>query len=53
MTKVTSKKYQLLLSLLNKFNHKNKISKFRYNDIKDFIDNINKNTFSEISAKKT
>ena len=36
----------------NKFNHKNKIVKFRYNDIKDLVDNINKNTISEIFAKK-
>ena len=36
----------------NKFNHKNKIAKFRYNDIKDLVDNINKNTISEIFAKK-
>ena len=36
----------------NKFNHKNKIAKFRYNDIKDLVDNIDKNTISEIFAKK-
>ena len=36
----------------NKYNHRNNIGKFRYNDIKDLVDNINKNTISEISAKK-
>ena len=34
----------------NKFNHKNKIDKFRYNKINDLIDNIKNNTISEILA---
>ena len=47
-------KFKKILAIINsnKFNHKNKIGKFRYNDIKDFVDNINKNTVSEIIARK-
>ena len=30
----------------NKFNHKTKIGKFKYTDIKNMVDNINKNTIS-------
>ena len=47
-------KFKKILAIVssNKFNHKNKIGKFKYNDIKDLIDNINKNTISEILAKK-
>ena len=36
----------------NKFNYKNKISEFKYIDIKDLVNNIRNNTISEISAKK-
>ena len=36
----------------NKFNHKNKIGKFKYNDIKNVVDNINKNTISETLARE-
>ena len=48
-------KFKKILAIVNnnKFNHKNKIGKFKYNDIKGFIDNISKNTISEILAKKT
>ena len=35
----------------NKFNHKNKIKKFKYIDIRDLVDNINKNTIGETDAK--
>ena len=35
----------------NKFNHKNKIGKFKYNDIIKLINNIN-NTISETLAKE-
>ena len=35
----------------NKFNHKNKIGKFKYNDIKNLVENI-KNTISETLAIK-
>ena len=35
----------------NKFNHKNRIGEFKYNDIKDLVSNINKNAISEILAK--
>ena len=35
-----------------KFNYKNKISEFKYINIKDLINNIRNNTISETSAKK-
>ena len=37
----------------NKFGHKNKLGEFKYNDIKDLINNIKNNTISEIDAKKS
>ena len=48
-------KFKKILAIIksNKFNHKYKIGKFRYNDIKDLVDNINKNTVSQILARKT
>ena len=36
----------------NKFNYKNKISEFKYIDIKDLVNNIRNNTIGEMSAKK-
>ena len=36
----------------NKFNHKNKIGKLKFNDINDLINNIKNNTISETDAKK-
>ena len=36
---------------LNLFNHKTKIGKFKYTDIRDLVDNINKNTIGETDAK--
>ena len=36
----------------NKFGHKNKISDFKYIDIKDLVNNIKDDTISEIDAKK-
>ena len=36
----------------NKFNHKTKIGKFKYTDIKNMVDNINKNIISEKLARK-
>ena len=36
----------------NKFGYKNKIGEFKYNDIKDLVNNIKNNTISEIDAKK-
>ena len=35
----------------NKFNHKTEIKKFKYTDIRDLVDNINKNTIGETDAK--
>ena len=36
----------------NEFNHKNKIGKLKYNDIKNLVNNFNKNTISETLAKE-
>ena len=36
----------------NKFNHKTKIKKFKYTDIRDLVDYINKNTIGERDAKR-
>ena len=36
----------------NNFNHKNKISKFKFNDINDLINNIKNDTISEADIKK-
>ena len=36
----------------NKFNHKNKIAGFKFNDINDLINNIKNNTTSEADTKK-
>ena len=36
----------------NKFNHKNKIGKLKYNDINSLINGIKNNTISEILAKE-
>ena len=36
----------------NNFNHKNKIGKFKFNDINDMINNIENNTISEENAQK-
>ena len=35
----------------NKFNHKTKIKKIKYTDIRDLVDYINKNTIGETDAK--
>ena len=47
-------KFEKILAIVcsNKFNHKNKIGKFKYKDIKNLDDNINKNTISEALAKE-
>ena len=36
----------------NNFNHKNKIGKFKFNDINDLVNNSNNNTISEADAKQ-
>ena len=36
----------------NNFNHKNKIGKFKFNDINDLINNIKNNTISEAATEK-
>ena len=47
-------KFKKILAIIdsNKFNYKNKIGEFKYNDIKDLVNNIRKNTISKIDAKK-
>ena len=47
-------KFEKILTIINsnKFNHKNKIGKFKYSDIKNLVDNINKNTISETLARE-
>ena len=47
-------KLDKILAILNsnKFNHKNKIGKFKYNDIKNLVENIIKYTISETRAIK-
>ena len=47
-------KFEKILATVNsdKFSHKNKIGRLRYNDIKNLVDGINKNTISEIYTKE-
>ena len=47
-------KFKEILTIIDskKFGHKNKIGEFKYNDIKDLVNNIKDNTISEIEAKK-
>ena len=49
----TNKFKKILTSIdINKFNHKNKIGKLKFNDINDLINNIKSNTISKANAKK-
>ena len=47
-------KFNKILSTIdsNKFNHKNKIGKFKFNNINYLVNNIKNNTISEADAKK-
>ena len=47
-------KFKKMLAIIDskKFNYKNKISEFKYINIKDLINNIRNNTISETSAEK-
>ena len=47
-------KFNKILTIIdsNNFNHKNKIGKFKFNDINDLINDIKNNTISEANAKK-
>ena len=47
-------KFKEILTIIdsNKFGHKNKIVELKYNDIKDFVNNIRNNTISEADAEK-
>ena len=40
-----------MLSATNLQNHKTKIKKIKYTDIRELVDNINKNTIGETDAK--
>ena len=47
-------KFENFLAIIesSKFNYKNKIGEFKFIGIKDLVNNIRKNTISEIPAKK-
>ena len=47
-------KFKKILGIIDsrKFGYRNKIGKFKYIEIKDFVNNIKNNTLTEISAKK-
>ena len=47
-------KFKEILAIIdsNEFNYKNKISEFKYADIKDLVNNIKGNTISGIDGKK-
>ena len=47
-------KFKEILAIIdsNEFNHKNKISEFKYIGIKDLVNKIRNNTISETDAKK-
>ena len=45
--------YEILTTIdSNNFNHKNKVGKFKFNEINDLINNIKNNTISEANAQK-
>ena len=52
MIKISFKKEILAIIDSNEFNYKNKIVEFKYIDIKDLVNNIRYNKFSEIDVKK-
>ena len=47
-------KFNKILTILfnNNFNHKNKVGKFKFNDIDNLINNIKSNTISKANTKK-
>ena len=47
-------KFNEILTIIdsNNFSHKNKIGKFKFNDINNLINNIKNNTISESDTKK-
>ena len=47
-------KFKEILAIIDssKFNYRNKIVEFKYDNIKNLINNIKNNTISEIEAKK-
>ena len=50
MIKINLKKLTAVV-ISNKFNHKTKIKKIKYTDIRDLVDYINKNTIGETDVK--
>ena len=51
---IDKNKFKEILTIIdsNKFSYKNKIGEFKYDKIKDLVNNIRNNTISEIDAKK-
>ena len=51
---IDKNKFKEILAIIdsNKFSYKNKIGEFKYDKIKDLVNNIRNNTISEIDAKK-
>ena len=51
---IDKNKFKEILAIIdsNKFNYRNKIGEFKYDNIKDLVNNIKNNTISEIDAKK-
>ena len=47
-------RFKEILAIIDssKFNYRNKIGEFKYNGIKNWVNNIRTNTISEIDAKK-
>ena len=52
---IDKNKFKEILAIIdsNEFNYKNKIGEFKYIDIKDLVNNIKNNTFTEVDAKKS
>ena len=51
---VNTNKFKIIITTIdsNKFNHKNKIGKLKFNDINNLINSIKNNTISEALAKQ-
>ena len=51
---IDKNKFKEILTIIdsNKFSYKNKIGEFKYDKIKDLVNNIRNNTISKIDTKK-
>ena len=51
---IDKNKFKEILAIIdsNKFRYKNKIGEFKYDKIKDLVNNIRNNTISKIDTKK-